>query len=255
MGFKKPRRSDGAPWSATWVLVALAFAFGCQVDPLAPGVEGRVSAAKPSGAGGGNGNGGGGGGSGGGGGGPDGADLVFTIHDISGGIESDGDGTYHPAHPDIEAYISDRGQAVLFTNSGKKSGKKRDPERHFVMTMIDNASGDLVFDQDSVEVSAQTTDVVHILDDVGPGETVEIPHRIVFQANEGVYYLRFGRDCVENIMIEDERAQITRSVDGNSWTLESLPGRSARLCTSGYEDLLPDVTAHFRWEFSIAGGG
>ena len=129
-------------------------------------------------------------------------------------------------------------EPVLFTNSGKKSGKHKDPERHIRLTVTDNVGDSLLFDRDSVEIAAQTDDEIHILNDLDPGDTAEISFRIVFQANQTGYYLRYGRGCVSDIPYDDERAFITR-VDEDSWSLESIGGRSARVCTGSYDDLIP----------------
>ena len=83
---------------------------------------------------------------------------------------------------------------------------------------------------------------------IEPGTTVLVPFRIQWLDAGSLYVLRYGRECGPNVIVDSERAEITRH-DDTTYTLRSVPGVAARLCVDDSEIL--GVFSPFSWDFVI----
>ena len=168
--------------------------------------------------------------------------LIWTVDDSQGGLSSDGNVVYSHTHPDVLADIN-AGRARLYTNQGKRKGKHQDPER-LIQIDITGASTYSAL----VHAHAQTKDVVDV-ELIAEGSTVAVPFRVLWHDGEDLYTLRYGRECGPNVVVDGERADITRH-DATSFTLRSVPGVPARLCINNELAAYP-VYAPFSWDFVV----
>ena len=174
--------------------------------------------------------------------------LTYTF-ESGPGIMPVGSSAYSDSDPGVTANISDRGQAFI-TTTGQK---KKDPSRDVHLTVT--RGSDVIFTGE-VQIHAQTkterwdpvlqTIVPVTIEDLAIGEVVEIPFRVVFADGRSNRFLRYGRECGPNTIVPGEQALLERTGPG-AWTLSTVPGRVARLCSEDGEEL--GVTAHFSWSF------